>query len=223
MKFAECDSRRHQNAPPHHGADTGQPEFDLEDRVGVRREVLCRNEKLRPSFHPARLLPLIPAVAGHPRDPDALQQIETAHARNLAVQRSRMASMPEVGIFWLIANKLVANSIPWRQADVFGGFYSGKTDHAAFWTTLQRLLPQWNGKEYTDFSRARVLFDSMEEVFRVYSSQGIVNSPRVRKMIITDFKLPLTATKFEADYHYENEIPLMLDEVFDKSPRLKSM
>ena len=54
-----------------------------------------------------------------------------------------MASMSEVGIFWLIDDKLVANSIPWRQADIHGGFYNGKNDHAALWTTLQRLLPQW--------------------------------------------------------------------------------
>ena len=56
-----------------------------------------------------------------------------------------MAAMPEVGIFWLIDNKLVADSIPWRQADIHGGFYNGKNDHAAFWTTLQRLLPPMEG------------------------------------------------------------------------------
>jgi hypothetical protein len=87
----------------------------------------------------------------------AVEQSEAAYARNLAVQRSRLASMPKVGIFWLIDNKLVADSIPWRQADVYGGFYSGENDHAAFWTTLQRLLPQWKGKEYPDFKRGRVL------------------------------------------------------------------
>jgi hypothetical protein len=38
----------------------------------------------------------------------ANQQIKAAHARNLAVKRLRMASMPEVGLFWLIDNKLVA-------------------------------------------------------------------------------------------------------------------
>jgi hypothetical protein len=64
----------------------------------------------------------------------ANQQIKAAHARNLAVQRSRLASVPEVGIFWLIDNKLLADSIPWRQADIDGGFYSGKNDHAALWT-----------------------------------------------------------------------------------------
>jgi hypothetical protein len=90
----------------------------------------------------------------------AVERIEAAYARNLAVQRSRLASMPEVGIFWLIDNKLVADSIPWR-------------------------------------------------------SRGIVNSPGVRKMILTEFNLPLAATKFEADYHYENVIPPMLDEDFD--------
>jgi hypothetical protein len=145
----------------------------------------------------------------------AVQRIKAVHARNLAVQRSRLASMPEVGIFWLIDNKLVADSIPWRQADGFGGFYSGKNDHAAFWATLQRLLPQWKGLEYTDYPRGRVLFDSMEEVFLVYSSRAIVNSPGVRATILAEFKLPLAATKFEADYHYENVMPSMLDEDFD--------
>ncbi len=53
------------------------------------------------------------------------------------------------------------------------GFYNGKNDHTALWTTLQRLMPQWKDKEYTDFPRGRVLFDAMEEVFLVYSSQVI--------------------------------------------------
>jgi hypothetical protein len=147
----------------------------------------------------------------------AIHQIEAAHARNLAVQRSRLASMPEVGIFWLIDKKLVADSIPWRRADVYGGYYSGKNNHATFWTTLQRLMLRWKGKEYTDFPRGRVLFDSMEESFLVYSSRGIVNSPDLRTMIVREFNLPLAATKFVADFHYENAIPPMLDKDFDVS------
>jgi hypothetical protein len=78
-------------------------------------------------------------------DMSAVEQIEAAQARNLAVGRLRLASMPEVGIFWLVDNKLVADSIPWRQADLHGGFYSGKNDHAVFWRTLQRLRHQWQG------------------------------------------------------------------------------
>ena len=65
------------------------------------------------------------------------------------------------------------------------------------------------------FPRGRVLFHSTEEVFLVYSSQAIVDSPEVRAMILAEFKLPLAATKFAADYHYENVMPSMLDEDFD--------
>jgi hypothetical protein len=139
-----------------------------------------------------------------------VEQIEAAQARNLAVRRSRLASMPEVGLFWLIDNKLVADSIPWRQGDVYGGFYNGKNDHATFWATLQRLQPRWKGKEYTDFPPGR-------GGFLVYSSRGIVNSPDLRKMILAEFNLPLAATKFVADYHYENAIAPLLDEGFDGS------
>ena len=76
-------------------------------------------------------------------------------------------------------------------------------------------MPQWKGKEYTDFPRGRVIYDSMEAVFLVYSSQAIVNSLGMRKMIITEFNLPRAATKFELDYHYEDVIHPMLDEDFD--------
>ena len=65
------------------------------------------------------------------------------------------------------------------------------------------------------YPRGRVLFHSTEEVFLVYSSQAIVDSPKVRAMILAEFKLPLAATKFAADYHYENVMPSMLDEDFD--------
>jgi hypothetical protein len=37
----------------------------------------------------------------------------------------------------------------------------------------------------------------------------------VRVIILREFELPLAATKFAADYHYENVIPPMLDEDFD--------
>ena len=57
----------------------------------------------------------------------------------------------------------------------------------------------------------------MEEVFLVYSSRGMINSPDLKKMILAEFNLPLAATKFVADYHYENVIPPMLDEDFDGS------
>ena len=145
----------------------------------------------------------------------ATHNLEAAHARNLAVKCSRIASMPEVGIFWLIDKKLVADSIPWRQANISSSFYSGKNDHAAFWTTLQRLVPQWKGNEYTDYPRGRVLFDAMEEVFRVYSSRAIIGSPALRNLILAEFKRPLAATKFAADYHYENVVASLLDENFD--------
>jgi hypothetical protein len=64
------------------------------------------------------------------------------------------------------------------------------------------------------FSVAHV-FHSMEEIFLVYSSQAIVNNLGVRAMILAEFKLPLAATKFEGDYHYENVMPSMLDDDFD--------
>src|SRR5450755_3871426 len=70
MKLAERKPRRHQNTSPHHRTDTGQPDFDLQDRGGVRRGrqgVLFRNPGFRPSLHPTRLEPAVPLVLGTPQ------------------------------------------------------------------------------------------------------------------------------------------------------------
>jgi hypothetical protein len=37
----------------------------------------------------------------------------------------------------------------------------------------------------------------------------------LRKLILAEFNLPLAATIFEADYHYEDVIPAVLDQDFD--------
>jgi hypothetical protein len=67
MQFAERERGRHQNAPPHHGADPGQPDFDLQDRGGGRCGVLFRNCGLRPSLHPTRLASAVLLVLGTPQ------------------------------------------------------------------------------------------------------------------------------------------------------------
>lgn len=58
MEFAERECRRHKNTPPDHRADPDQPDFDLQERLGVRgerRRILFRKGLLRPPFHQARL------------------------------------------------------------------------------------------------------------------------------------------------------------------------
>jgi hypothetical protein len=63
------------------------------------------------------------------------------------------------------------DSIPWPQADFYGGFYNGKNDHATFWTTLQRLVPQWKDNEYTDFLRGAISFQNFSAI-NLNSIQG---------------------------------------------------
>jgi hypothetical protein len=35
MQFTQRERRRHQDAPPYHQTNADQPDFDLQDRVGV--------------------------------------------------------------------------------------------------------------------------------------------------------------------------------------------
>jgi hypothetical protein len=61
--------------------------------------------------------------------------------------------------------------------------------------------PNGRGADYTDYPRGRVLYNSTEEIFLVYSSRAVVNNPGLRMMILAEFRLPLAATKLEPDYH----------------------
>ena len=135
VQFAERERRGHKNAPPHHGADPGQPDFDLEDGLGLRRGLLRRHGRLRPSFHPARLQPLSLAVAGHPRDPHALRGAtigrRRASERGIQPGSDRAEGLPRVADYPL-------DSTHGRTVVHSPGF--GLHSRLWAWTPLPRLV-----------------------------------------------------------------------------------
>ena len=80
-----------------HRADTGQPEFDLQDRGGIRRGRqggLFRNCRLRPSLHPTRLAPAVPLVLGSPQKVMLSPTAVSAAAGQVAFGPERLRPWP---------------------------------------------------------------------------------------------------------------------------------
>lgn len=130
--------------------------------------------------------------------------IKVAANRNEAARRERAARVPEVGIWWIIDRKLVADSIPYTEAPEHAGFREGKNDHYAFFATLQRIMPKLRHAEYTDFPRGRVIYDANNGRFLCYGSKKFAASTAQKRRILNEFRLPTNATKFVPDLHYED-------------------
>ena len=138
--------------------------------------------------------------------------IAAAAARNRVVAIQRAAGTPEVGIWWFIDGKMVADSIPWTEAPEHAGFYNGNSDHHKLWTRVQRFLPKLRDSEYTDFPRGRVVYDKSKTNFMCYGSKKSTYSTPMRRRILTEFKLPLAQTKFLSDLHYEDPTSDLFDD-----------
>ena len=86
----------------------GLPSVSLPALLGTSGAKQAKNIKLRrllncPAPGCCKFLSIFVESIGFAhrrRNMSAGYRIEAAHARNLAVKRTRMAAMPEVGIFW---------------------------------------------------------------------------------------------------------------------------
>lgn len=130
--------------------------------------------------------------------------IAAAARRNQAAQKARAACVPEVGIWWIIDGRLIADSIPYTEAPEEVGFRAGRNDHFQFFATLQKLMPELRGADYTDAPRGRVIYDVTQQQFLCYGSKQFASSTAQQRLILDTFRLPVERTRFTADIHYED-------------------
>ena len=124
--------------------------------------------------------------------------------RDLNAKRYGVAATPEVGIFWMgrSGKALHKKSVSLREAGSYGEFKTYDGSHHLEWAAATCAFPQWQGMEYEDLPRGRVVY---------FTSPGenrfIVYIPRVLRRheskILTAFMLPPGHTQFDyANEHY---------------------
>jgi len=140
------------------------------------------------------------------RDKAEIEVIQEVALRNAIAKfraMSKKAAIPEVGIFWVDGVGVIyAESISLREADDYGEFRIYLGNHYDSWDKAVRANPQWQGLEYEDVPRGRVLYrkDPKKPEFIVYLPKQIL---KFKNKVVSRFNLPSGHTIFDTtDDHY---------------------
>ena len=110
---------------------------------------------------------------------------------------------PQVGIFWLDdTGAMYSESIPLRDAVDYGECRTFNGSHYDLWSRAVAANPQWQGLEYEEIPRGRVVCckDARKKQFVVYLPPKILKH---RNKIIATFHLPAASVRFDtSDLHY---------------------
>jgi len=127
-----------------------------------------------------------------------------AKYRDLNLNVYGTATTPEVGIFWMdrSGEPLCRKSVSLREAVPYGEFLIYDGHHYQDWAGVVATNPQWDGMEYEEVPRGRVVHLSSpgRSRFIVYMPKEL---RRHEKRIQKEFMLPPTCSEFDySDEHY---------------------
>jgi len=140
------------------------------------------------------------------RDKAETAMLEEIALRNAIAKfraASKKASIPELGIFWIDdSGTMFAESVSLRDAEDYGDFKIFGGDHFNLWDKAVRAVPQWEGMEYEEIPRGRVVYkkDPHKPEFIVYLPKRIL---RYKNKVVGRFNLPTGHIRFDtSDEHY---------------------
>lgn len=137
-----------------------------------------------------------------------------ARFKDLNEQEYKVAAIPEVGIFWMSKDgkKFYKKSVSVRDAENYGDFKIMDTPHYSEWSSATRKVPSWQGKEYEEIPRGRVVLsvNPGNNRFVVFLPKEL---KRFAKKISAAFKIPSAVVEFDySDIHYKMDRSFLDDE-----------
>ena len=118
------------------------------------------------------------------------------------MKRHDEAGVPQVGIFWLFPDRLLAFGAPYTAGEKYGDFINTPESHYETWEQLRKTtgkLPE----DYTSYPRGRIVYRITDQKFLVYLNRKHIKNKQVLEKIIEEFQLPVDQVEFKHDHHYE--------------------
>jgi hypothetical protein len=106
-----------------------------------------------------------------------------------ARKKLRIASAPEIGIFWVIDEEPLIEGTPLNEAGERVDFFSPKS-HSESWPSLQRLGIVPRNSEYEDYPRGRVDYDKETRSSILFADNCILQDKPMVQKILSGFHLP---------------------------------
>jgi hypothetical protein len=116
--------------------------------------------------------------------------------------RKESHAEPQVGIFWLIGDRLIIDSTPLSAAEPYGDCLNHPQSHIDYWTEHQSLGDLPRETEYEKHPRGRVVFHSKTERYSLCADRCILRRKSVVERIIKAMHLPIDLTDILTDSHY---------------------
>lgn len=109
---------------------------------------------------------------------------------------------PQVGIFWLVGERLILDASPLNQAEPYGDCLTHRNSHIDYWTEQQRLGAVPKEMEYEEAPRGRVVFNRKSGRFMLYADRCILDRKAVVTLIKKLMHLPSDRTDVGTDGHF---------------------
>jgi hypothetical protein len=112
-----------------------------------------------------------------------------------------MKPEPRVGIFWLVGERLIADTTALSAAGNYGDFKIHDGDHVSHWDEMERRGEVPQGSDYEEHPRGRVNFNTKAQRFNLFADVCILRKKKVVKELMSLMHLP-DDTALSTDEHY---------------------
>ena len=116
-------------------------------------------------------------------------------------KKSVASPEPHVGIFWLLNGRLLFDSTPLSEAELYAGHLGHAPSHDDVWAKFQRLGKAPRESEYEEFPRGRVIYHPAVGEVTIFADQCILDRKDLIAQIMQTLHLP-PKTKLDTDSHY---------------------
>jgi hypothetical protein len=109
---------------------------------------------------------------------------------------------PRVGIFWVVGRRLLIDSTPVSEAELYGDCKNHPRGHIDRWRQMQTTGVVPLDIEYEEPPRGRVSYNVKKRQFLLLADRCILKKRNLVKKIMRELQLPTETTKFDTDPHY---------------------
>ena len=97
---------------------------------------------------------------------------------------------PRIGIFWMVAGRIVAFAEPVDRVRAVGEFKDSRFGHHRMWQAVVRKRRELVGRDYRERPRGRVRYSVTDDEYRLFLPTKLSRQPRLVTRIVSRFELP---------------------------------
>jgi len=137
-----------------------------------------------------------------------IESVAVLQAKRRERVAAKKAAAPEVGIFFLVGDRLFVDGTSVQDAEPYGECQTHAKGHDAYWEELL-VCGAVPGGDYEEFPRGRVVYNRTTRGFTLYADKCVLKRPDLVEEIKARLHLS-PRTRTETDLHYRCPVCLGL-------------